>query len=125
MTTVQILSALVAVATFTLCVQGHPEYIALIPNGLNLVDPCNPNITAHGVGHINPDGAGPLNPFGMDFVAECRKWTQELCQKDSDGDGLTNGQELGDPDCVWSIGLTPALSTGLSHPGVNEKTVQC
>ncbi|GFR82423.1 temptin, partial [Elysia marginata] len=74
------------------------------------------DVTWHGVGHLNPDGGGALNPFGVDWIVECRKWTQALCEKDSDGDGLTNGQELGDPDCVWTIGTTPARSTDLTHP---------
>ena len=31
-----------------------------------------------------------------------QKWDQTLCEKDSDGDGKSNGQELGDPECQWS-----------------------
>jgi hypothetical protein len=30
-------------------------------------------------------------------------WTP-LCPLDSDGDGWTNGKELGDPDCTWKAG---------------------
>ena len=41
---------------------------------------------------------------------------------DSDGDGLSNGEELGDPHCVWRFGngVRPTISnaTRLSHPGV-------
>ena len=40
----------------------------------------------------------------------------DLCRKDSDGDGRTNGQELGDPGCVWTEGAF-VEKTGLSHPG--------
>ena len=40
--------------------------------------------------------------------------------KDSDGDGRTNGEELGDPDCTWAPGTAPKLTSGLSHPGVCE-----
>lgn len=29
-----------------------------------------------------------------------------MCQKDSDMDGKTNGEELGDPNCVWKQGDT-------------------
>ena len=38
---------------------------------------------------------------------------------DSDGDGRTNGDELGDPDCVWKEGDTAdeLLIINLSHPG--------
>jgi hypothetical protein len=46
-----------------------------------------------------------------------QKWDRTLCLKDSDGDGLSNGQELGDPDCVWEVGKEPARKTELSHPG--------
>ena len=41
-----------------------------------------------------------------------------MCGLDSDGDGLTNGQELGDPECTWKPGNTPARSRRLSHPGL-------
>ena len=45
-------------------------------------------------------------------------WTKALCQKDSDGDGLSNGVELGDPQCVWvKGGAKPQFDTGISHPG--------
>jgi hypothetical protein len=35
----------------------------------------------------------------QDFAAAGYTWTVELCNKDSDGDGHSNGAELGDPDC--------------------------
>eukprot|EP00916_Digyalum_oweni_P009018 GHVL01015184.1.p2 GENE.GHVL01015184.1~~GHVL01015184.1.p2 ORF type:complete len:121 (-),score=10.08 GHVL01015184.1:101-463(-) len=52
-----------------------------------------------------------------DILMSCQTWTRELCQKDSDEDGKTNGQELGDPDCTWTPNSLPPLDTGLSHPG--------
>lgn len=45
-------------------------------------------------------------------------WTPELCRADSDGDGLSNGAELGDPDCTWSKG--GARRVALSHPGIPD-----
>lgn len=36
---------------------------------------------------------------------------------DSDGDGRTNGQELGDPNCLWKEGTIPDFVTGITHPG--------
>lgn len=36
---------------------------------------------------------------------------------DSDGDGMPNGEELGDPDCEWTPGSSPKYTSGLSHPG--------
>jgi len=58
--------------------------------------------------HVNNDrdifywnkGRGSLNPFGEDFIAAAGNWTT-LCMMDSDNDGVTNGQELGDPCCQW------------------------
>ena len=47
-------------------------------------------------------------------------WNRTLCEKDSDGDGLTNGQELGDPNCIWTQGSIPTVSTNLSHPGSKQ-----
>ena len=40
----------------------------------------------------------PLNPFGTDFLANLRTWDAALASLDSDGDGCTNGVELGDVD---------------------------
>ena len=64
----------------------------------------------------------PRNPFGHDFRRAGFRWTVELCRMDSDGDGLSNGEELGDPHCVWRFGngVRPTISnaTRLSHPGV-------
>ncbi|XP_067661008.1 uncharacterized protein [Haliotis asinina] len=88
-----------------------------IPNGDRVPHPCKPNYLWWGVGHDNPLGGGPKNPFGRDF-AQYHSWTEELCRLDSDGDGMTNGQELGDPNCVWRKGTFPEESDGVSHPGV-------
>ena len=46
----------------------------------------------------------------MDSPAICfallllQTWSAELCNADSDEDGRTNGEELGDPDCQRSVG---------------------
>ena len=54
----------------------------------------------------------------------CLQWNSALCRKDSDGDGLTNGQELGDPDCVWTKGQAPQRTTSITHPGMaKERTL--
>lgn len=48
----------------------------------------------------------------------CQIWDSCLCQRDSDGDGKTNGEELGDPDCVWQEGMQlPDTIDSLTHPG--------
>ena len=56
-------------------------------------------------------GAGPRNAFGQDVestltepgIAGQVQWS-EIFNLDSDGDGCTNGQELGDPNGEWSLG---------------------
>ena len=54
------------------------------------------------------------------ITACCLQWNAALCRKDSDGDGLTNGQELGDPDCVWTKGQLPQRITDITHPGMES-----
>jgi len=43
-------------------------------------------------------GNAALNPFGEDFLANGRRWDENLAQEDSDGDGCLNGAEIGDYD---------------------------
>ena len=91
---------------------AHQRYQAKIPNGNNVQD-------WPAVGHVsakaNPNGR---NSFGKDFSAAGNTWTINLCKMDSDNDGQTNGQELGDPDCVWNPGATPFRVTGITNPGI-------
>ena len=60
--------------------------------------------------------------LGLAFEAEGKRWTEALCRADSDGDGLTNGEELGDPCCTWREGQAPARSTDISDPALAEST---
>jgi hypothetical protein len=47
----------------------------------------------------NPSGGSfALNVFGDDFLANLRSWDAALAAIDSDGDGCSNGVELGDAD---------------------------
>lgn len=85
-----------------------------------------------GLGHRTCEGGTlPLNPFGEAFKAAKYRWTAELCCADSDGDGQTNGEELGDPMCElvgkWEAEQVSTLSDALrfydvSHPGVGAHT---
>ncbi|XP_046567536.1 DBH-like monooxygenase protein 1 [Haliotis rubra] len=101
-------------------VSGYGEYRKRLPNGERVPHPCRANFYWHGVGHINALGGGNRNDFGKDFASQGHMWTQELCRLDSDGDGMTNGQELGDPNCVWTAdsGNLPSRTTDITHPGV-------
>jgi hypothetical protein len=60
--------------------------------------------------HVNPQGGGSRNIFGQKVESQFLdnngnvKWGPELAAIDSDNDGFTNGQELGDPNGTWKIG---------------------
>lgn len=56
---------------------------------------------------------------GMSITTTPRRWSEWLCIQDSDNDGKTNGDELGDPCCNWNYGDTPLVTAHLSHPGDN------
>ncbi|GFN92856.1 dopamine beta-hydroxylase-like isoform x3 [Plakobranchus ocellatus] len=89
-----------------------------VPNGNNVPHPCKKGEMWNGVGHLNPNGGGERNSFGMDFRAAGYTWTTQLCLQDSDDDGKTNGQELGDPYCSWTSGAVPTRTANITHPGV-------
>ncbi|GMF40581.1 unnamed protein product [Phytophthora lilii] len=96
--------------------EASKKYVKMLPNGGNV-----PNTPA--IGHA--DGTGDedaTNAFGDAFAAADYAWTKELCEADTDGDGQTNGQELGDPCCEWTMGGTPLWTTGVSNPGDASST---
>jgi dopamine beta-monooxygenase len=113
-----VLSVIITNLSFFVGVRGYGSFLDKIPNGRNVTHPCFPNSQWSGVGHIVDGGGGTTNLFGIDFKQAGYKWTTSLCQKDSDNDGSTNGQELGDPNCSWTPGTTPFRTTNISHPGV-------
>ncbi|KDO21145.1 hypothetical protein SPRG_12926 [Saprolegnia parasitica CBS 223.65] len=94
-------------------VHSRPQYVSRLPNGENV-----PGVSA--IGHVNPSGGGSRNAFGSDFSTNGLAWNTALCQLDSDGDGATNGEELGDPCCTWKAGATLASKATPTHPGVKN-----
>jgi len=115
--------ASVAVLALLVCeISGYKSYQNQLPNGGNVPHPCKPNYIWQGVGHRNVQGGGDRNPFGAAFKAAGYTWSADLCNADSDDDGRTNGEELGDPDCQWSAGNVAPTAANLSHPGVCEPT---
>jgi len=110
-----------SLAMVVVCAHAYPYFGGLIPNGRNVTG-CDGS-AVFGVGHIRPSGGGPRNSFGLDWAAAGFAWTVELCNKDSDGDGMTNGRELGDPNCVWTPESTPSITEGITHPGQNCQPV--
>ena len=69
--------------------------------------------------HRSPEGGDTLTLFGQDVYAtlEGRRpdWSA-LYYLDSDGDGQTNGQELGDPCGAWIRGEPAPRDTDISNP---------
>lgn len=88
-----------AAAVAVTSVAARPHLAAKIPNGSAHSDPGS-GLTCDAFGHLECVHGGPRNDFGLDFKAAGFEWTKELCEKDSDGDGLSNGQEMGDPCCL-------------------------
>lgn len=80
--------------------------------------------------HVAPAGSGPRNVFGTmveeDYL-EMREgrlsvdWGRDLAGEDADGDGYTNGEELGDPDGSWDG--RPIRDFEPSHPGDASQTL--
>lgn len=91
-------------------VRGRKSYLDRLPNGAVFKEDAS-------IGHASTGGGGTRTGFGEHFKAANRAWTISLCNMDSDGDGRTNGQELGDPCCVWRQGDEPACKVGISNPG--------
>jgi hypothetical protein len=100
--------------TLSTITYAFPSYVSLIPNGKNV-----PDVAA--VGHVDTTGGGTINPFGIAFDQAGKKWTKELCEQDSDDDGATNGEELGDPCCVWVPGAPHFLAvTSPGHKNIHS-----
>lgn len=110
-----IFKVFICTALFVVQICAKQTDVARLPNGANVQ-----GVAA--LGHTNPTGSGPANAFGNAFARVDYVWTAAFCQADTDGDGQTNGQELGDPCCVWVKGDTPRWTSGVSHPGDASKT---
>lgn len=94
--------------------------VSQIPNGAAFS--CN---SCHTAG-----GGTPRNAFGLEIetnfltaagAAGDVLWGPELAALDSDGDGASNGAELGDPDGTWVAGDTNPEGEAFA-PGDPEST---
>ena len=97
--------------------------VSQLPNG---------NIKGCANCHVNPGGGGTRNAFGREvqnnfltasgFAGQV-VWNARLAQLDSDGDGVSNGTELGDPDGDGNVDATlPVTNPG--DPNDFAQTVQ-
>lgn len=76
-----------------------------------------PNAEAAGGCDLCHGGSG-LTAFAeqaRDVEVNGVSWSRLFCQ-DADGDGQTNGQELGDPCGLWRRGADPPRTADLSEP---------
>ena len=96
--------------------EARGKRVGQMPNGG--IDGCN---TCH------TSGAGtPRNAFGLEiengFLDDNGDviWGAELAALDSDGDGASNGLELGDPEGTWVAG--DADPENAFHPGDPDST---
>ncbi|KAF0691568.1 Aste57867_17236 [Aphanomyces stellatus] len=92
---------------------AYSEFRYKIPSGFDVKG-------VPAVGHENKQTGGPdLTPFALDFIDNGYTWNKALCELDSDGDGATNGEELGDPCCLWNEieDDTPLRQSDLTSPG--------
>lgn len=128
--------ALLVVAALSGLAAARSYRQALLPNtgtvlfdGQSLVpDPFQSSFDGkcYSLGH-NGQCAGVFagaNAFGNDFVGNGESWAA-VCAMDSDGDGKTNGDELGDSCCVWNspnTGLRARFVDDVSHPGTDLST---
>lgn len=113
-----LLSALVLSALATSPALARSTRVAQIPNG--------PSASCSTC-HVGTDYA-MRNAFGQDVESTLEGTPLEsadvawldVCNLDSDGDGETNGTELGDPCCAWTEGDAPLEATSL--PGDDTST---
>ena len=115
---------------------ARPQYVRMVPTPFQCAT-C----------HDDPRNRQFRNGFGIDFATERTVWFNDgndefcpincagedncpppecsgMCPLDSDGDGLSNGVELGDPDCEWRPG-DPIVNREATHPGDPRDPDRC
>ncbi|RYG45615.1 hypothetical protein EON67_10415, partial [archaeon] len=103
------------------------EYMRNLPNAgvvpcVNNEVGCAGRAYCEAFGHEDCLAAAEELPFGKAFHkgtggGSKNRWTLSLCAADTDGDGFTNGDELGDPCCSWQAGTEAPVTHDISDPG--------
>jgi hypothetical protein len=115
---------LLVVASACHCCQparGVREYEEYIPNAESLY----PVVLGHGGAGVVSARYGNVDNFGRALFnnpGSLRLAWAGICALDSDGDGRTNGEELGDPSCTWRPGQVSPPGP-VSNPGVPDTAV--
>ena len=94
------------VLAITASIHAYRQDLAKLPNG---------NSYGLTLGHPGGNTKVPTK-LASSFYAAGQTWNKAFCMADADGDGQSNGLEMGDPCCKWSIGQAPQFTTGLSDP---------
>jgi len=82
-----------------------------------------PNGKSYGLTLGHPGGATKrVTSIASTFYKAGQQWSKAFCMADADGDGQSNGLEMGDPCCKWTVGQTPQFITGLSDPNSAAST---
>jgi hypothetical protein len=98
--------------------EARPFRVADIPNGSKFTClNCHGDLKASYNTDFGSDARNFLIQAGA-ISTQHVEWAP-LCVLDSDRDGWTNGQELGDPDCTWKTG-DPNPQGLITNPGVFE-----
>ena len=124
-----VLPLIASIQAFPLVV-GLSEFRDYFPNGYNLDDKEFGHVADTTIGQSSEGGSNANNvitfghnQFGRDYAAAEDTWNTFLCALDSDGDGQSNGMELGDPCCQWQSsnyqgdGLRNYTEIDISSPG--------
>jgi len=87
------ITVVIAVMALVAAVNANTAHMAQLPSSADLgCANCHVNATS-----VSAPSA-EVNSFGQAFKNNGMVWNRTLAEKDSDGDGCTNGFELGDVD---------------------------